>query len=883
VDRPAGVPEGAVYFPEWDEWGLGQRIDGQPEGDWRGWRSDGTFVEESSWRAGTCHGVKRRYHDDGSLATVSEYDHGVARQTTAYRPANPTREKGFDFDALPANFHTATFWFDAHGLAYRQEFREADGTEVDVRGRPVPARPATVPPEAYYNSENGFWVGARWQPVGAAPVGVRRHWDQEGNLYSFEYYRDGKQVAIVDARSSTGCNGSPLIEAARDGADADVQMCLDAGLGGAPGAALHSMYEGLPALSARLAAGTWNTDGSGQLVDPRAPAPRDGIDPQAQWVAGIGRMGAWVAGRCDPSGAAVGTWQVWRRDLFGEQWLEQMEFDAGRPALRREFAYWRLTDPAGAIHHDGHPLKEELHFDAAGTVVRSCKYDRGRLDTEVATRADGTVATRAHYPAGGLKSERVTRDEVLVSEEWFTQEGTRSAKVLPVDQPYVKKNGKEVAVEHWRGLGADDALVAEGFVAAGESGRPVGPWRLADGTSVDFAWLKVNRRADLGEVAVAVHAWQQLAEPPALAGAADVDWAGLETFFGHAKRFPFLLKGLATGDPVAFHVAIDELWDPILHQSTISEAAGPTTQYMVALVPGIDRADLCAALMSFVVRIASRDYDLAAAHEIKTIYRRAVAESKNPAKYLEKNNAEGAYHEVYAAISAAWPVWAQLAGDPDRDVRHLAIILLALAVGDDAAAALRERVVAEPDPALRADALLGLALHPLDDAAAGLLARFLTDDEPLARFCAALTAIRHRLQPLGLAADTLLAVLRHDFELTGFNEVFLAANSPTTDAATALALLPAGQMADHVGKLAAAIDLVNPVEAVSVVQALFDVVFPDEEGHDPDDELSAAQRAAVAAVAASDNAWTFNVNLAEVLTVNGLPTDRDGLRTLAAD
>lgn len=74
-----------------------------------------------------------------------------------------------------------------------------------------------------------------------------------------------------------------------------------------------------------------------------------------------------------------------------------------------------------------------------------------------------------------------------------------------------------------------------------------------------------------------------------------------------------------------------------------------------------------------------------------------------------------------------------------------------------------------------------------------------------------------------------------------------------------------------------------PVEAVSVVQALLDVVFPDDEGYDPDGELSPAQRAAIAAVAASDNAWTFNVNLAEILTVNGLPADRDGLRALVAD
>jgi hypothetical protein len=37
----------------------------------------------------------------------------------------------------------------------------------------------------------------------------------------------------------------------------------------------------------------------------------------------------------------------------------------------------------------------------------------------------------------------------------------------------------------------------------------------------------------------------------------------------------------------------------------------------------------------------------------------------------------------------------------------------------------------------------------------------------------------------------------------------------------------------------------------------------------------------VEAIAASDNAWTFNVNLFEVLRYNGLPVDRDALRALA--
>jgi hypothetical protein len=45
--------------------------------------------------------------------------------------------------------------------------------------------------------------------------------------------------------------------------------------------------------------------------------------------------------------------------------------------------------------------------------------------------------------------------------------------------------------------------------------------------------------------------------------------------------------------------------------------------------------------------------------------------------------------------------------------------------------------------------------------------------------------------------------------------------------------------------------------------ALLDVVFPAE-AYAAGDELDAAQRKAVEAIAASDTAWTFNVNLGEL-------------------
>ncbi|MFJ6195510.1 hypothetical protein [Micromonospora sp. NPDC092111] len=69
---------------------------------------------------------------------------------------------------------------------------------------------------------------------------------------------------------------------------------------------------------------------------------------------------------------------------------------------------------------------------------------------------------------------------------------------------------------------------------------------------------------------------------------------------------------------------------------------------------------------------------------------------------------------------------------------------------------------------------------------------------------------------------------------------------------------------------------------MSVGKALLDLVFPVE-AYAEGNPLTGAQRGVVAAIAASDTVWTFDVNLREVLRCNGLPTDRDRLGALARD
>src|SRR5512138_384985 len=199
--RPPGVPAEAEYFPDWKEWGVGRKVDGEMVGAWKLWRDDGTFVEDSTWAAGKCDGEKRRYHDDGSLASVAQYANDVMGDIVHHRTKKKTREP--NFDDLPKQIRVIEFprrgeW------QYAQRFRTADGKEVDLRGEPIPPRPASVPEDAYYTSEYEHWQTGEWKSVDGEEVrrGLYRYFTTTGELVRLEYYVDGRCEASLDTRSA---------------------------------------------------------------------------------------------------------------------------------------------------------------------------------------------------------------------------------------------------------------------------------------------------------------------------------------------------------------------------------------------------------------------------------------------------------------------------------------------------------------------------------------------------------------------------------------------------------------------------------------------------------------------------------------------------------
>lgn len=871
--RPEGVPADAQWDAEENEWAIGETAADGKTGTWCYWRPDGTLVEESQWCAGALHGMHRRYHDDGSLATVAEWADGKRREVIVYRAEAPSQDTRMG--QLPESIRVMVQDFDAEGLFVRQRFYMAGDVEVDLDGEPIPPRPANVPEGAQHATRHGHWYSQSFIPGQGAElqsVGLHRFWATDGAFKQAEYYSaDGELRAQVNPKD--GGTSNPLIEAARVGDDQAVEECLALGLGASPGAALHATYEGLTDLARRLS----DSDPAalqGDFVDPRAePERRDGTSAEAVWVAGLG---SWVLGALDPdTRVPTGTWRMWRsKPHLDEDQPIEVDFADGRPARRREYVPWRPEH-----------LGKELHYGPDGEETLHRTYEDGVRSEETETLLDGTTARRRCHDDGSLSVERIGRDGHLVTETWFDEEGARTAQVTPTEALV-----KEKPVEWWRAFDASGAVIAEGAVRPGIEGRPVGRWRLfdADGAeraTVKFKKLDVRRRGDLGQLAAAVHTWRTMPMPAALAGVDAVKWEKLDTFFGRdGSHFPFLLKGLAVPDDLAFGQALGGIWDEVLHQHTVSEIAGPTLRFMIALVAGMAPESVPAGLLEFILRVATRDSSLDATRQLQHLYDTVPADAKKPAKHFSKHDVEGAYHEIYTHLASAVPTWTRLAADIPGMSRECAIHLLAAAPGENAGTALRACLMAETqregerDRSVLAALLLCLALHP-SEAVDELLKPFLADADPLLRFCAALTWVRNGVTPAAPAVPILTEAIAGRSDLDEFGALFLAVGEAPTDAIGALSLLPPEQFRECLPEMCAALGAAGSLDSIDIAGALLDIVFPAE-AYSDGAPLTDDQRTVIRTIADAETAWTFNVNLHEVLRFNGLPCDPDKLRAL---
>ncbi len=160
IQRPSKVPRAARFSLRDGWWQVGEIVDGQPLGDWKTWRSDGSLLFEARFDAkGRLTGAFKRYHPDGSLARDARYSKGKpAGKHVLYRA------RGVTDDVFPSSDPRA--W----GLAILFEAgRETSRTALDERGAELVeerAAAATATP----GQLDPVWAGAK--PDGFLASGV---------------------------------------------------------------------------------------------------------------------------------------------------------------------------------------------------------------------------------------------------------------------------------------------------------------------------------------------------------------------------------------------------------------------------------------------------------------------------------------------------------------------------------------------------------------------------------------------------------------------------------------------------------------------------------------------------------------------------------------
>ncbi|SHN45188.1 hypothetical protein [Cryptosporangium aurantiacum] len=539
--------------------------------------------------------------------------------------------------------------------------------------------------------------------------------------------------------------GSPLIEAARDGDLASVELYLAAGLGRSPGSAWHAAYEELPELALRLLRA--NTDDLSAIRFPPAERSPD-VPADAVWVAGLD---AFVVGDLDGrTGAAVGTWRLWED---GSRYSEA-DFVGGDMLVHRQYV--------------GPHLREEQRWRPDGALASRRQYDaEGRVETAVLWQEDGTVVRQWFAEDETLTRERAERADAFAFEYWYDETGARVAEVVPSAGPF----------ERWRGFDAAGAIIVEGDLEPGEFGRPIGAWDLygADGTHLgreSFAEFALTRNPYLGRYAHALHAWRTAPIPDELAGAEAIDWSDLATLDAGGRHIPFLLRGLARPDAWAFDLALGQLRVLLGQEGEVVEATGPALRFLAALVDRVVSADARVELLAFLARIATGNGGLGLVSDVLAAL---PADGVDAPAHLAAANVDPDYAEVYAALAETVPTWARLAADPDPDVRRWGVVLLAAAPGPHAVRTLHDRLAVEPERWIRAEILLALAARDPGDAAA--VEPFLADDDPLLRCCAALTWIRHRWLP----DDEAVRALVDAPDLSGYGRLFYGSGDPRVD------------------------------------------------------------------------------------------------------
>ena len=177
---PDGVIDGTVHH--WVPGGSSRTVeykDGERHGIERYYRTYRKVPQmECTWKQGKLHGVKKTYHDNGSLMSETTYEDGEpVGEGRTYGPAGKVLE------VTPYQ----------NGAIHGERVQHWPGTEEDAPRRIIPYQEGVVEGTVRDFYQDGALYRA-WQFRNGRPHGIEIQYDEEGKKTRTRYWLDGDIV-----------------------------------------------------------------------------------------------------------------------------------------------------------------------------------------------------------------------------------------------------------------------------------------------------------------------------------------------------------------------------------------------------------------------------------------------------------------------------------------------------------------------------------------------------------------------------------------------------------------------------------------------------------------------------------------------------------------
>ncbi|MBD1920766.1 hypothetical protein H6F77_06665 [Microcoleus sp. FACHB-831] len=362
-----------------------------------------------------------------------------------------------------------------------------------------------------------------------------------------------------------------------------------------------------------------------------------------------------------------------------------------------------------------------------------------------------------------------------------------------------------------------------------------------------------------------------------------INWHQLTHAYGSADDVPELIRNLASDNADIRGKAINELYSNICHQGTVYEATSYAVPFLIELLQSetVQDKDEILTLLAYLAQ--GRSYlDV---HEI----------SEEP---LEPNTPEFVKNQLEKEIELIWvnnvrdavyagkDVYLNLLEHNDPNIRMTAAYTLAFC---------RESVVGiisqmfkhleqEAEPRVKASMVLSLgnlAVHQpeLVESLIKLFEAIMNSEaNNLVTLAAAMALAKlAKEQTPPDAVEVLVNVMAEPQLVSGlYSQLPWANGNVVADVSQCLGDLKADAIAFLIPPLMQTLEFVDASSALSIAEMLLYLAFTGKKvsAKVKIEELNETQRMVVKAIAQSDNAWTIDGKMSEILSSFGLPNSQ---------